>query len=154
MFIWFCISCESRVVRQDPGLTRKVTYSSCKVETKLKSQFQFEAYLISCSSRSVNIWLHLNISSKAWSLIPWCIRGIYQTLKNFIMSMSYCHLKKLWDFPKIAWRFNIRPICLYASSRAPRCPFRMIFQMQLLVNSVQRRLLHIWMLHKHIIKTH
>ena len=67
------------------------------------------------------------------------------------MSMSYRHSKKLQDF---AGGFNIRLACLYASSKAPRCPFHMIFQVQLLVCSVQRRPLHIWMLHKHIIKTH
>ena len=70
------------------------------------------------------------------------------------MSMSYRHSKKLQDFAEGARGFNIRHTRLYASSKAPRCPFHMIFQVQLLVCSVQRRPLHIWMLHKHIIKTH
>ena len=111
-------------------------------------------YLIPHSSRSVNIWLHINISSEAWSQIPWCILEKYQTSKNFIMSMSYHHSKKLPDRAEGARVFNIRPARLYASSMAPRCPFHMIFQVQLLVYSVQRRPLHIWMFHKHIIKTH
>ncbi len=116
--------------------------------------FQFKAYLIPHSSRSVNIWLHINLSCEAWSQVPWCTREKYQTLKNFIMSMSYRRSKKLWDFADSTCVFNRRPACLYASSKAPRCPFRMIFRVQLLVYSVQRRPLHIWMFHKHIIKTH
>jgi hypothetical protein len=81
-------------------------------------------------------------------------QGKYQTLKIFIMSMSYCHSKKLQDFAEGARGFNIRHTRLYASSKAPRCPFHMIFQVQLLVSSVLRSPLYIWMLHKHIIKTH
>jgi len=31
-----------------------------------RSEFQFKAYLIPRSSRSVNIWLHIKLSSEAW----------------------------------------------------------------------------------------
>ena len=47
--------------------------------------------------------------------------------------MSYRHSKKLRDFAAGTFVFNIRHTRLYASNKAPRCPFHMIFQVQLLV---------------------
>ena len=61
-------------------------------------------------------------------------QGKISNFENFIMSISYRHSKKLQDFAEGVRGFNIRHTRLYASSKAPR--------------------LHIWMLHKHIIKTH
>ena len=81
-------------------------------------------------------------------------QGKISNFEKFHHVNELSSFKKLRNFADGTCVFNIRPARLYASSKAPRCPFCMIFQVQLLVCSVQRRPLHIWMLHKHIIKTH
>ncbi len=70
------------------------------------------------------------------------------------MSTSYRRLYESEDSWPQARHLNIRPICLYASNTASRCPFFTVFQVWLLLYSVQRRPVHVWMMQKHTFMIH